>query len=301
MYDIAMPQSLSRVAGETRQGVLGSLFMGLTVGIIAAPCIGPFVLALLTYVGATGNPVIGFSVFFVLALGLGIPFMVLAVVSGSVSALPRSGGWMVWVKKVFGFVMIGMAIYFLTRSPKLVPEALFLPLVAATAIIGGVYLGWIEKSTSMGGGFNKVKRAVGVLMILLGIGAVVAPRFMVPPEGIEWTPFAHEQLAEATGNGMPVIVDFSAAWCIPCKELDHYTFATPTVVERAHAFVTLKADLTESGSPAVKAIKEQFGVLGVPTVIFLAPDGTEMEDLRFTGLIKPEDFLARMESALERI
>jgi thiol:disulfide interchange protein DsbD len=301
LYDIAMPQSLSRVAGETRQGVIGSLFMGLTVGIIAAPCIGPFVLALLTYVGSTGNPVIGFSVFFVLAIGLGIPFMFLATISGSVSALPRSGGWMVWVKKVFGFIMLAMAVYFLTRSPKLIPEQLFLPLVAALALIGGIYLGWVEKSTSLGGGFNRVKKAVGTLLILIAIALPLVPRFITPAEGIAWTPFEHTELASAAERDMPVIVDFSAAWCIPCKELDHYTFATPSVVETAMSFVTLKADLTDPGSPAVKALKEQFGVLGVPTVIFLRPDGTEMEDLRFTGLIKPEEFLGKMQDALGRL
>jgi thiol:disulfide interchange protein DsbD len=173
--------------------------------------------------------------------------------------------------------------------------------VAAIAIIGGIYLGWIEKSTSLGGGFNKVKYVVGALMIALGIAAAVAPRFMVPPEGIEWTPFAQVELEQASSSGLPVIVDFSAAWCIPCKELDHYTFAEPSVVQLADQFVTLKADLTNSASPAVKSLKDQFSVLGVPTVIFLRPDGTEMEDLRFTGLIKPEVFRAKMESALERL
>jgi len=301
LYDIAMPQSLSRVAGETRQGVIGSLLMGLTVGIIAAPCIGPFVLALLTYVGATGSPVIGFSVFFVLAVGLGIPFLILATISGSVSALPRSGAWMVWVKKVFAFILLAMAVYFLTRSPRLIPERLFLPILAVLALIAGVYLGWIEKSTSLGGGFLRVKRLVGALLILAAIALPFVPRLITPPQGITWQPFTQEELATATARGMPVIVDFSAAWCIPCKELEHYTFAAPAVVERAAAFVTLKADLTESGSPEVKALKEQFGVLGVPTVVFLDTDGGEMEDLRFTGLIKPEDFLGRMESALERL
>ncbi|HWN83297.1 MAG TPA: cytochrome c biogenesis protein CcdA, partial [Candidatus Udaeobacter sp.] len=130
LYDIQVPQSLSRVASGTRQGPIGSLLMGLTVGIIAAPCIGPFVLGLLTYVGARGNPLLGFSLFFVLALGLGVPFLFLATASGSLANLPRSGGWMVWVKKIFGFVLLGMAIYFLTRSERLIPEKFLFPLLA---------------------------------------------------------------------------------------------------------------------------------------------------------------------------
>jgi thiol:disulfide interchange protein DsbD len=291
------------VAGETRQGVIGSLFMGLTVGVIAAPCIGPFVAGLLLHVGAVGDPVFGFSIFFVLALGLGLPFLVLATLSGSVSALPRSGGWMVWVKKVFGFIMLGMAVYFLTRSPKLVPEALFAPFLAVLAVIGGIYLGWIDKTTTFGGGtgFLRVKRVTGVVFIVLGIAAVVAPRLMAPGEGIAWRPYADAELEAAAGSARPIIVDFSAAWCIPCKELDHFTFAAPAVVDQAGAFITLKADLTDAGSPAVKALKERFDVRGVPTVIFLAPDGDEMSDLRFTGIIEPEAFLERMRSALDRL
>lgn len=300
LYEITVPRALGRVAGETRQGVLGSVFMGLTVGFIAAPCIGPFVLALLTYVGSTRNPVLGFSVFFVLALGLGIPFLVLATVSGSVSSLPRSGGWMVWVRKVFGFILLGMAFYFLTRSQRLIPERFFLPGMALLALVAGVYLGWIERSTSLGGGFNRVKRVFGVLGVAGSIAILVLPRFLVPATGITWTPYDASHLAAAAAGGQPVIVDFSATWCIPCKELEHYTFATPPVVERAESFVTLKADLTDTGAPAVEELKSQYGVMGVPTVVFLHPDGTEMEDLRFTGVIKPAQFLERMEAALER-
>ncbi len=301
VYDIQMPQALNRMAGETRQGALGSLLMGLTVGIVAAPCIGPFVLALLTYVGASGNPFLGFSLFFVLALGLGIPFLILAVVSGSVASLPSSGGWMVWVKKLFGFILLGMALYFLTRSERLIPERWLMPGLALLALIGGVYLGWIDKSTSFGGGFQRIKRAVGVAGIAAALALMVVPRLAPERPGIPWTPYAETHLQSARQGAQPVIVDFSAAWCIPCKELDHLTFADGAVVDKSERFVTLKADLTESSSPAVKTLKERFNVRGVPTVIFLHPDGTEMEDLRIVSVIKPDEFLAKMESALSRL
>lgn len=298
LYDITIPQSLSQVAGGNRQGPLGSLLMGMTVGIIAAPCIGPFVLGLLTYVGSTGSPALGFSLFFVLALGLGAPFLVLATVSGSLSALPRSGSWMVWVKKIFAFILLGMALYFLTRSERLVPERLLFPALAVLALAAGLYLAVIDHTRSPSRGFQVVKRLTGGVCVALSAAFLLLPRFLLPPETITWSAYDEGALVAAARDGRPVIIDFSAAWCIPCKELEHTTFATPPVVEKARGFLTLKADLTDSRSPAVQALKDRYQVMGVPTVVFLTPDGREIERLRFTGVIRSEDFLERMEHAL---
>ncbi len=299
LYDIAVPQGLSRLAGGTRQGVLGSTLMGLTVGIIAAPCIGPFVLGLLTYVGSTGNPLLGFSLFFVLALGLGLPFLFLATASGSIASLPRSGSWMVWVKKVFGFVLVGMAIYFLTRSERLIPERFLSPLLAALAVVAALVLTVFDRTTTRGGGFLRVKRATGLLCLALVPAFLFAPKLLAPKSTIAWQAYDDSALRAAFDLGRPVIIDFSAAWCIPCKEMEHVTFASARVVERARAFATLKADLTDDKSPVVRELKQRFGVLGVPTVLFLTPDGQEISELRFTGVIKPEEFLERMDRALE--
>ncbi len=300
LYDIAIPDSLSRLASSNRQGAIGTLLMGMTVGIIAAPCIGPFVLGLLTYVGATGSPALGFSLFFVLALGLGAPFLVLATASGSLSALPRSGSWMIWVKKIFGFILLGMAVYFLTRSDRLIPESLFFPLCAAIAVAAALKLWIFDHTRTPWAAFSRIKMMTGILCLLVAAGLMVAPRFLTPPEGIAWTDYDEEAVMAAASAGRPVIIDFSAAWCIPCKELDHLTFAAPPVVERARDFVTLKADLTDSRSPAVKALKDRYGVRGVPTVVFLLPDGSEIEHLRFTGVISPEEFLEKMQYALDQ-
>ena len=297
LYDIAIPQSLSQHASSHRQGAVGTLLMGMTVGIIAAPCIGPFVLGLLTYVGATGNPVLGFTLFFVLALGLGVPFLVLAVASGSLSALPRSGSWMIWVKKIFGFILLGMALYFLTRSERLVPERFFFPALAVIGVAAALKLWILDHTHTPGAGFRRIKAATGILCLLFAAGSLIAPRFARPVHGITWAAYNEEALATAASSGRPVIIDFSATWCIPCKELDHMTFAAAPVVARARDFVTLKADLTESGSPAVKSLKERYGVRGVPTVVFLAPDGSEIDHLRFTGVISPEEFLEKMNEA----
>ena len=115
VYEFKMPESLNRFATkstDSTSGLLGALVMGLTMGIVAAPCIGPFVVALLTFATQT-TPVFAFTMFFVLALGLGLPYLILGTFSGKIKSLPRSGMWMVTVRKVFGVVLIGMALYFL--------------------------------------------------------------------------------------------------------------------------------------------------------------------------------------------
>ena len=104
-YEFKLPESLNRMATSSTQstsGALGAFVMGLTMGIVAAPCIGPFVLALLVHVGTKGSAAYGFMLFFVLALGLGLPYLVLGTFSGALKTLPRSGLWMVTVRKVFG-------------------------------------------------------------------------------------------------------------------------------------------------------------------------------------------------------
>jgi thiol:disulfide interchange protein DsbD len=272
--------------------------MGLTVGIIAAPCIGPFVLGLLTYVGATGSPLLGFSLFFVLALGLGLPFLVLATASGSLANLPRSGGWMVWVKKIFGFVLLGMALYFLTRSERLLPERFLFPLLAALAGVAALVLAVLDRTLTRGNGFRRVKRVTGFACLALVPGFLFLPQLLAPKVTIEWQDYDDQTLRAALDAGRPVIIDFSAAWCIPCKEMEHVTFASQPVVEQARGFVTLKADLTDDKSPTVRDLKQRFQILGVPTVLFLGPDGREIQELRFTGVIGPDEFLERMTRAL---
>ena len=148
LYEIRVPQSLALLGGTNRSGYFGTLLMGLTVGLIAAPCIGPFVLGLLTYVGNLGDPYMGFLMFFVLALGLGTPFLVLGIFSGAITHLPRSGAWMIWVRNLFGFVLIGMAIYFL--QPLIPGEKLYLYILALLVSIGAIYLGWLDKNKGEG-------------------------------------------------------------------------------------------------------------------------------------------------------
>jgi len=316
VYELRMPAFLNKFAGGSQKGFFGTLFMGMTVGIIAAPCIGPFVLGLLTYVGNRANVVLGFSLFFVLALGLGLPFLFLGVFSGSLQKLPRSGAWMVWVRKIFGFILIAMALYFLKT---LLPNTLVYHLaLALTMLVGGVYMAWIEPTKSPAKAFPYIRTAVGIVFFLValivassGVQAYLdeavgtrleglsASGGSVPADRIAWLPYTEDRLAAARSEGKPVFIDSYADWCIPCKELDKLTFSTPEVVAASRSFVCLKADLTDGKDEAVKAFYKKFNVRGVPTLIFLAPDGTEVAEVRTTGFEKKDVFLPKMLKVLE--
>ena len=307
VYELRMPAFLNRLAGSQQKGYFGTLVMGLTVGIVAAPCIGPFVLGLLTFVGDRGSVLLGFSLFFVLALGLGLPFIFLGIFSGSLSRLPRSGGWMVWVRKIFGFILVAMAIYFL--EPLFPGPLLYTLALAATMFFAGVYLGWLEPSAAPGKAFRYVRTWTGIAFFAAaafvadsGIKGYINAERAGEPGGltaaIAWETYSEEMLAEAQRSGKPVFIDSYADWCIPCKEMDSRTFNQPEVIIASRAFVMLKADLTRRSGP-VEAFYKKYGIRGVPTLIFLDPDGTEFPELRGTGYEPKDVFLKKMDRALE--
>jgi thiol:disulfide interchange protein DsbD len=295
-WEIRMPMFLARRTGSARQGSAGALFMGLTMGVVAAPCIGPFVLGLLTYVGEMGKPLLGFFMFFTLAWGIGLPFLVLGTISGSISRLPRSGDWMVWVRKIFGFILVAMALYFARHllNPRLVSIG-----YAAIAIAGGVYLGWIDRAAGKGRGFAILKSAVGVVGLAIGAAFLLLPAMRggeeAKPRGIAWLPFNEEIVFNAAREGKPVVIDFSAAWCLPCHELDVKTFVDPTVVELSAGFIPLRVDLTKSGEFETKT-KNDYKVRGVPAIIFIDKTGNERAELRATGFIDAAEFARRVKT-----
>lgn len=312
LYEFRLPSFLTNLAGGQKKGFWGTLFMGLTVGFVAAPCIGPFVLGLLTYVGEKGNVVLGFLMFFVLAMGLGIPFVFLAIFSGNIDRLPKSGSWMVWVRCIFGFILIAMAVYFLQ---PLFPSGLFFNLTLALVLfIGGIYMAWIEPTKLTGRGFALIRNLTGVLffasaLILASSGvqshidrtiarARLESRSSVMKQEIRWLAYSQERLDEALSISKPVMIDFYAEWCIPCKEMDISTFVESEVVEISRHFVMLKADLTTSRDPLTKRLRREYKVRGVPTYVFITPEGTEAEELRMVGFVKKEKLLKHMRAVL---
>lgn len=280
LYEFQIPSSWMAKLGEARTGYFGALFMGLTMGIVAAPCIGPFVVGLLTFVGAKGDPMFGFLIFFVLALGLGFPYIFLGVFSGKIKSLPRSGEWMLAVKKIFGFVLIGMAIYFLL---PLLPESFRGYILPSFMILSSVYLLVFDKSGSKIKIFNYIKSTILVLIALLGLWLLIPSE----KESVQWEKVKTEQIE--VGNGQPTIIDFYADWCVPCKELDALTFTDLRVIEETKKFRRYKVDLTKTGSEETQLAMQRYDIVGVPTIILFDSNGQEFK--RITSFINAEEFL----------
>ncbi|MEX0680421.1 MAG: cytochrome c biogenesis protein CcdA [Balneolales bacterium] len=292
VYEIQMPYWItSRIGskGGRSTGFLGTYFSGLVVGVFAAPCIGPPIIALLAFIGAQGDPVFGFWSFFILSLGLGLPYLILGTFSGLLPQLPKSGIWMVWVKKVFGVILIALALFYLIIPFFSVTEAYVV--VPIALIAGGIYLGFLESSGRGTPVFSKIKMAFGTLAIVAGFVFIIN----LQKEGMVWEPYDEDRLMEAKARDKPVVMDFYADWCIPCLELERLTFTDSEVVEATSDMVRLKVDLTHFDADGPEALRRKYNIAGVPTIVFLDKQGEEVADARIIGFVGPNEFIRRVE------
>ncbi|MBU6281244.1 thioredoxin family protein [bacterium] len=275
LFEIRAPSALVERFGRSTAGVAGAFLMGLTMGVVAAPCIGPVVLGLLVYVGSRRDALLGLLLFLSMGLGMGLPYLLLASAAGSISSLPRSGEWLRWTNRLFGFVLLGMAAYF--ASP-LLPEGLSRLALPAIGAIAGLYLGFLEPSGRALRGFTAARRGLGAIAIAgatwsaLGTSGVASR----PDSPIRWEPLGVDSLERAIASRRPAILEFGADWCLPCGLMERTTFVDADVARESGRFTMLAADVTES-SPENEALLARFGVLGVPTVIFFGADGVEVD------------------------
>jgi thiol:disulfide interchange protein DsbD len=288
-FDFVLPSSLNnRLAELGGIGYGGAFVLGLVSGLIAAPCTGPVLTGILLWIGKTKSAGLGAAAMFAFSLGLGLPFWLVGTFAVS---LPKGGRWMVSVKSLFGIVLAVAALYVLKSGfPALAhlarPEPSF-ALVAGALFVAGLALGAVHLSFD-GGGVAAVRKAVGIVASVAGafliIGWAEAPRAT-----LVWEPSETSARVRAQSEHRPMLVDFTAEWCGACKELSRITFADPKVMAEATRFVAVRVDATNDDDPQVDAVKDHYGVVGLPTVIVLGSDGHERR--RLTEFVPPDRFL----------
>lgn len=287
VYEFKLPDAWVAKAGGAKSGAFGAFFMGLTMGIVAAPCIGPFVLGLVTYVAAKGDPYYGFLMFFIMAVGLGLPYLILALFSGKIKQLPRAGNWMEGVKHVFGFLLLAMAIYFVG---PLLPKSINHFALPIFGILAALFLLFVDRMANNVKGFRAFKIVFSLIVIAVSIYALIPEKKNEP----SWQTFTEAKYAQSINNHEKMIVDFYADWCIPCKELDATTFSDPRVVEVSRNFTAYKVDMTKTVSDETESLRNRFNIIGMPTVLIINSKGDEVH--RLTGFVSADDFLKLISS-----
>jgi thiol:disulfide interchange protein DsbD len=293
-FELQLPPAwqarLNAVGGA---GHAGAFAMGLVSGIVAAPCTGPVLAAALTFVATKGSVAFGFAIMFTYALGLGLLFFLIGAFSIS---LPKSGAWMDTVKSVFGVALLAAALVFLKNALPgargLFSAAQGAALAAAAAAGLGVLLGALHGDFH-GPLARSLAKGLGVALLVGAVvyasGAADARERRRASEGFAWRHDEAGALALARAEGRPVILDFWADWCVACKELDRSAWADPGVREEAARFVAVKVDGTD-GTPEFEALTAKYGVVGMPTVVFIDEKGREVP-LRVTAAIEGPEML----------
>jgi thiol:disulfide interchange protein DsbD len=295
-FELALPLSVQgRLSQFGGRGAGGAFLMGLVAGLIAAPCTGPPLAGILAYVATTRDAIFGFFLMATYAVGIGVPFWAIA---GFSMSLPRSGRWMESVKSVFGIALLLAALYYLKNVvPSLsrlgghttifLAAALGLALVGLA--IGAVHLTFHDRPA------RQARKALGVALVVGGLFGAVN-YVLAPPVQLAWSHSESEAVAQARSEGRPLVVDFMAEWCLPCKEMEAKVFSHPEVAAALGDFVLLKVDLTrEDEDEALPALKQKYGVSTLPAVRLVSRDG--MVKRSINELVQPPAFLEALAQA----
>lgn len=321
-YDLQLPNFIqskfSDASNKVKGGSVPGVFvMGVLSAVIVGPCVAAPLAGALLYIGQTHNVVLGGSALFAMALGMGVPLLLVGVSAGTL--LPRAGAWMDAVKGFFGVLLLGVAIWLIT---PVIPNYVMMGLWAALLIISSMYLRPLDSLPPDASGFRKFWKGLGVIALAWGlallIGMLAGNRDVLQPlkfpratvtGGAAVTPGAEEaglpfvkvkSVAELDQKlkdhaGQYVMLDFYADWCISCKELERFTFSDAGVRQKLSGVVLLKADVTANNAED-KALLKRFGLFGPPGIIFFDKEGRESG--RVIGFQKPEKFLASLNRAM---
>ena len=302
LWNMQLPAWMTGKMGGARAGYAGALMMGGAMGLIAAPCVGPGVVGLLTYVGKLGaDPevgsglaaLIGGTLFFCLALGLGAPFFLVGIGAATINP----GQWMESIKKVLGFLILGVALYFVGPAlPANIAPAVVTAGMALLALAAGVYL-LLPMASAGSPRLTMPFRVLGALAIVGGLAYGVNGLRPAPEHDKFFQPYTAERLAAARDVGKPVLIDFWATWCPKCLQLDAQTFSKPEVQAALGDYIVLKADMSKDDDPLVQALREEYAVTGLPAILFIDPTGEEVNNLRLNGFEPPDEFIHRVQCA----
>lgn len=311
-FDIQVPGFIqSRVSGYEKRGGYGvSVVFGMIGGVLAGPCSGPVVIAILSKIATEGQIGLGAVLMAAFSTGMGMIFLVAGV---AISAIPKRGAWMALVKKAFGPVLLLMAIFF---TKTLFTDLQVALLTAGTLLITGVFA-WPDPADDEGFWVSRVRQLYTLVALLVGawllIGSLMTSGFLLPrpaavgaapttgtlaPSGPGITWLATEEAglaASASAGGKPLMIDFTAEWCAACHEMEKLTYTQPGVVAASEGFVTVMIDCTDKADPVVLAVQKKYGVMGLPTVVFVRPDGSVLE--RTVGFVEAPEFEAVMARA----
>ena len=311
VYYLRVPSFISdRMGTGTRKGIIGVFVMGLVSGIVASPCIGPALASLLVYIASTGNKFLGFWMLFVFAWGIGVLLIVLGTFSGAIKAIPKSGAWMEIVERIFGILLLGAALYYLRL---IISETVFIIILGLFLIVVSVFSCGFARLAHKSTSFQRAKKVFGIVAFIFGtyflIGHLIFKGLILPPfltttqnqsvrtvENINWLFSEEEGLKQAKIKGKVAMIDFWASWCAACMEFEKITYANPEVIKELKRFVNIKIDCTNTNDPDTKRLWSKYGIVGLPTIVFIGKDGNIVKDKTVTGFVNPQEFLSILRS-----
>lgn len=328
-YDLQLPgflqSKLSASTGQLRGGHLTSVFgMGALSALIVGPCVAAPLAGALLYISQTRDVVLGGSALFSMALGMGVPLLLLGASAGAL--LPKAGPWMESIKQFFGVLLLGVAIWLL--SPVLT-EVVHMLLWSALLIISAIYLHAIDPLPNDSTGLRKFLKGIGVIALLTGValllGVLSGSRDILQPLSnigisqnssisgdtvatgttVKHLPFQRvksiaeldQKILQAKAENRYIMVDFYADWCVSCKEMERFTLSDPKVQDRLKDVMLLQVDVT-NGTPDDMALLKRFKLFGPPAILFINRQGLEIPDIRIIGFLEKTEFLTILNAVL---
>ena len=312
MFDLILIQApvglRSRLTGIKKTGMIGIFFMGMISGLMASPCVAAPLAGILAFIASTSSQALGFFMLLLFAWGMSVPLLLIGAFSGSMNAMPKAGEWMNRIKEFYGFLLLAAAIYFARPLIGIAwAELGTAALLASFAAFLGLFTTIPENADMQ----PRVLKSFAVVAVAVACafavsaasqwGCLCLPKSTAEKQAdqaeIFWQHDLKRALAEAAQTGKTVFVDFRADWCSVCKDLELNVFPHTTIRPLLKRVITVKIDAT-SPDDEVNAILRQYGIVGLPTLLFIAPDGKEIQDLRIIGYISPEQLEKRLRSVL---